>query len=389
MYKTSLLAQYPPGFQPPHPNLGVCYPLNDGDTRVVKIPYTVTGTSNFTCTQTAGDDNGKIYYQQSDSEVTGNGMCIDHAVLDPASGFPGYPLNCPPVFKPYTTYAQNDQDLNRYYNLVQDSTACNNGSCNIISTGIGDTSGCYLPENQYHQRQEQCSGKWGDNCVVHAPDPGGGSGCAIVPGGIIGGVNDAPLGGGGGCDDPIILDVEGEGFHLTSPAHGVKFDIENTGKPLQIAWTDPRFHNAFLVLDVNGDGRVDSGKELFGNFTPQPKSEHPNGFLALALYDLPANGGNGDGFIDAHDAVFAKLRLWIDANHDGISQPGELYTLDHFGIRSLAFGYMSSPKVDGFGNSFRYRALVNPLAEHQEGRDFRKHNGEVGRWAYDVFLSTK
>lgn len=387
MYKTSTLAQYPPGYQPAHPNLGVCYPLDDDDPRLIGITYSVTGTSNFTCTQTAGDDNGKIYYQ-IDSTIAGNGTCVTHAV-NKGGVFIGYPVNCAPIFKPYVTYAQNDQDFNRYYNLVQDNTNCNNGTCNIDSALPNDTTKCYQLANQYHQRQEQCTGKWGDSCVVTPPSGGGGGGCAFVPtGGGIGQVY-GPLGGDCGTDDPIILDVEGEGFHLTSPDNGVKFDMEATQRPVQIAWTDPHYHNAFLVLDVNGNGMVDNGRELFGNFTPQRQSDHPNGFLALALYDLPANGGNNDGVIDAHDAVFSKLRLWIDANHDGISQPGELYTLDHFGIHSLAFGYVSSPKVDKFGNSFRYRALVNPLSEHQEDRDRRKHDGVVGRWAYDVFLSIK
>jgi hypothetical protein len=186
---------------------------------------------------------------------------------------------------------------------------------------------------------------------------------------------------------PIIIDVEGEGFHLTSAAQGVVFDIRGDGHPIQMAWTAAGFRNAFLTLP-GSDGLVHNGKELFGDFTQQPKSFHPNGFLALAEYDKPENGGNGDGIIDEHDAVFSNLRLWIDENHDGISQPGEMHTLSELGIRSLALGYFESRKADEFGNEFRYKARINPRHEHRDSRD-EAPDGTPGRWAYDVYFVIK
>src|SRR5262249_17387515 len=150
----------------------------------------------------------------------------------------------------------------------------------------------------------------------------------------------------------ILIDTEGEGFHLTSVFTGVTFDITGTNHPMQMAWTDAGYHNAFLALP-GADGLVHNGKELFGNYTPQPQSQHPNGFLALAQFDKPESGGNGDGMIDEQDAVFSRLRLWIDENHDGISQPNELHRLPELGIYSLALSYVESRRTDGFGNAFR------------------------------------
>ena len=170
---------------------------------------------------------------------------------------------------------------------------------------------------------------------------------------------------------PIILDVRGNGFSLTNREDGVLFDLDADGVKTLIPWTSAGSDDAWLVLDRNGNGLIDDGTELFGNFTPQSGSQHPNGFVALAVFDEVAAGGNENGWLDRQDAVYSVLRLWRDINHDGVSQPRELRDLATSGVRAISLDYSESRRVDQWGNAFRYRAKV----VDGRGRD-------IGQWAY-------
>jgi hypothetical protein len=182
-----------------------------------------------------------------------------------------------------------------------------------------------------------------------------------------------------GCTSPVLVDVNGDGFSLTDAAGGVLFDLNGNGRfDGRLAWTAPGSDDAWLALDRDGDGLITSGRELFGNFTaqpPPPAGEGRNGFLAFAEFDAPALGGNGDGVIDAGDAVFARLRLWQDSNHDGGSQAAELHALPSLDVVRLHLRYKESRRVDGHGNRFKYRAKVDDA-----------RGARVNRWAWDVFL---
>jgi hypothetical protein len=232
--------------------------------------------------------------------------------------------------------------------------------------------------NPYCQQTYTACGCVGDGCV----GSGGGDGGCDVAGDSPACIVECCCDPDGGCT-PIIIDTTGGGFHLTSGNDGVMFDFLGNGHPFKLSWTAATAGDAFLACldcwkDLPNTGKIDSGKKLFGNLTEQPPSAHRNGYLALAEFDKPENGGNGDGIIDNRDAVYSKLLLWIDQNHDGISQPNELHSLPELGVFSISLKYNVEPFVDQYGNHFRYRGVLNPDPLDGKSKD--------GRFTYDVIF---
>lgn len=168
---------------------------------------------------------------------------------------------------------------------------------------------------------------------------------------------------------PIIIDVDGSGYNLTSASSGVLFDFFGSGVPVQIAWTAKGSTNGFLVRDLYGTGKIVSAREMFGNLTEQPPSEEPNGFAALSQYD-----DDGDGWIDENDSIWPSLLLWQDTNHNGVTDPGELRQLASLGIKRISVHDHKDRRVDQYGNLFRYQAAIN-----DDSHDHR---------VYDVILQT-
>ncbi len=184
-------------------------------------------------------------------------------------------------------------------------------------------------------------------------------------------------GGGWACNSPVLISMESDRVSLAGPADGVLFDLHGIGLLRQWSWTRAESSDGWLALDRNGSGTIEDGTELFGSVTEQPAAranEIPHGFRALAVFDSLAQGGNEDGFIDARDAVFSQLRLWRDANQNGVSEPSELLTLTQADVGRLDLQVQERPRRDRFGNYFRYRARVWDTS------------GRNKKWAWDVFL---
>lgn len=124
--------------------------------------------------------------------------------------------------------------------------------------------------------------------------------------------------------EPLVFDLDGDGLELTTVQNGVRFDIKGDGQEVKTAFITG--DDAFLALDRNGNGTIDSGKELFGD-----QHGAANGIEELRKFD-----DNHDGYIDSNDAVYDQLRLFVDKNGDGVSQKDELLTLEEEEISRIS-----------------------------------------------------
>ncbi|MEK5492547.1 calcium-binding protein [Paenibacillus sp. FSL R7-0297] len=146
---------------------------------------------------------------------------------------------------------------------------------------------------------------------------------------------------------PLVLDLDGDGVETTTIQNGIAFDHDNNSFAEKSAWVGK--DDGLLVRDLNGNGRIDSGQELFGNNTLlSGGNKAANGFSALADLD-----DNHDGKIDAADAVFSQLNIWRDLDGDGITDAGELVSLQDTGVASIFTGYSSGTFVDAQGNEHK------------------------------------
>ena len=174
--------------------------------------------------------------------------------------------------------------------------------------------------------------------------------------------------------DPLVIDLDGDGFKMLSVEDGVHFDEDNKGLAEKTEWAGPK--EGLLAIDLNGDGIISDGSELFGTSTRLPDGTiAQNGFEALAQYDK-----NGDGVIDANDEIFANLRVWQDKNSNGVTDEGELRTLADLGITGIS---LDATEEDGrrvsqvsFQNGTSVKmGEFDFAAKHYDAKE--KHNIEI------------
>ena len=125
--------------------------------------------------------------------------------------------------------------------------------------------------------------------------------------------------------DPLVLNFEGNVAGLSDMKF--KFDLDADGTEDEISTLAGG--NGFLALDLNNDGRINDGSELFG-------TKSGNGFADLSQYDE-----DGNGFIDENDSVFDRLKIWIkDENGEDV-----LYNLKEKNVGVIYLGNVNTDFV--------------------------------------------
>ena len=158
--------------------------------------------------------------------------------------------------------------------------------------------------------------------------------------------------------DPLVFDLGGDGITTVSlEESNAFFDLDNNGFAEKTSWVGVK--EGLLAYDKNGDGVINGGNELFGDRTlmKDGKTLASSGFAALTEYD-----DNKDGKIDSNDVIYALLRIWQDADGDGIASAGELRRLVDLGIVSIGLSYSNTGVTDS-ANNIQVRTGTFTLAD--------------------------
>ncbi len=128
---------------------------------------------------------------------------------------------------------------------------------------------------------------------------------------------------------PLRADVATEDLMIS---HRVVFDLDGNGPRAYGAW--PTGSAGWLVFDGDDSGRIESGLKLFGCSTFWIFWK--DGYEALSALDA-----DNDGILRGAEAD--GLKIWRDSNLNGISEPGEVKTLEECGIEALSCRSTQAP----------------------------------------------
>lgn len=161
---------------------------------------------------------------------------------------------------------------------------------------------------------------------------------------------------------PLVIDFHNNSISLSGPSGAVYFDLKGEGTKSWYNWLTAGTDDSFIALDLDHNGTIDNGKELFGIGTVLANEgvRALNGFIALEQYDKSHLGGNHDGVIDKKDNIFSQLILWNDSNADGISQANELSLLRDQ-VSSIDLWPLYLPTMDSNGNRIDLHSSVKGL----------------------------
>ena len=159
----------------------------------------------------------------------------------------------------------------------------------------------------------------------------------------------------------ISVDPRLDSVRLTSPAAGVSFDIDGDGDLEQVAWTEPGAAVALLAIDRDGDGRITTGAELFGSFSVLRAGNGPNALIET----FKATGAPLSGAVERGHMLYERLLLWMDKNHNGISEESELRPWKEV-FTAIGLGFVRQHRLDQHGNLFRYLGWAELRTEGPE-----------------------
>ncbi len=140
------------------------------------------------------------------------------------------------------------------------------------------------------------------------------------------------------CETPLVVAFDNQPVEFVQGAAAFAFV---PGQPLVTEW--PSAATPWIARDLDGDGAITSGAELFGSSTDLGGITAKHGFQALAALDA-----NGDGTIDARDPAFGELLLWTDRNNDRRSTADELRPLAS-AITAIPLAHTLDPRCNERG----------------------------------------